>query len=267
MSTTVRPATAPAPAPAPTGVGHRHPRPGLGRLVAVELRKMLDTRAGFWLPVAMVALTAVAVTVRLLVGDATTHTFPRVLDIGMQPAAILLPVLGILLVTSEWTQRTGLITFVLVPARSRVLGAKLVASFVFALAMFAVAAGIVAAGVFVTSSGVAGAWEDAVPLLGQSAVYVTTGMVTGVAYGALLQTPAPAIVLRFALPTAWSGVMSISALSGVAPWVDEVNAIGKMTIDVLSPTEWAQVGSTLALWMVLPLLAGAWRIARGEVTA
>ena len=35
-----------------------HARPGLGRLVAVELRKIVNTRAGFWLQVATVALTA-----------------------------------------------------------------------------------------------------------------------------------------------------------------------------------------------------------------
>ena len=32
-------------------------RPGLGRLTLVELRKMTDTRAGFWLQLAVVALT------------------------------------------------------------------------------------------------------------------------------------------------------------------------------------------------------------------
>ena len=41
-----------------------HARPGLGRLVAVELRKMLNTRAGFWLQVATVAITVVAVIAR-----------------------------------------------------------------------------------------------------------------------------------------------------------------------------------------------------------
>jgi hypothetical protein len=69
-----------------------HARPGLGRLVAVELRKMVDTRAGFWLPVAMVALTVVVVVVRLLVGDAADHTFQSVLNVGLQPSAVLLPV-------------------------------------------------------------------------------------------------------------------------------------------------------------------------------
>ena len=93
-----------------------HTRPGLGRLVAVELRKMVNTRAGFWLQIAMVALTVVVVAVRSVVGDAADHTFASVLDVGLQPAAVLLPVAGILLVTSEWSQRTGMITFALVPA-------------------------------------------------------------------------------------------------------------------------------------------------------
>src|SRR4029079_5256571 len=42
-----------------------HTRPGIGRLVTGELRKMVDTRAGFWLQIAMVALTMVVVVVRL----------------------------------------------------------------------------------------------------------------------------------------------------------------------------------------------------------
>jgi hypothetical protein len=112
-----------------------HARPGLGRLVAVELRKMLNTRAGFWLQVAIVAITVVVVAVRSVVGEAADHTFASVLDVGLQPAAVLLPIVGILLVTSEWSQRTGMITFALVPVRSRVLGAKLVASVVLAVAM------------------------------------------------------------------------------------------------------------------------------------
>ena len=112
-----------------------HARPGLGRLVAVELRKMVNTRAGFWLQVAMVAITVVVVAVRSVVGDAADHTFASVLGVAVQPAAALLPVVGVLLVTSEWSQRTGMITFALVPVRSRVLVAKLVASLVLALAM------------------------------------------------------------------------------------------------------------------------------------
>ena len=243
-----------------------HARPGIGRLVAVELRKMIDTRAGFWLPVAMVALTVVAVVVLLLVGN-RADTFQSVLNVGLQPSAVLLPVLGILLVTSEWSQRTGLITFALVPVRSRVLGAKLFASILFAVAMLAVSVAVVAAGVVVSSPGVEGTWSDAAPLIGQSAVNLTAGMVVGVALGAILRAPAPAIVLILALPASLLAVLSLPVFSGVAPWVDYASALGQMTEYVMNGTQWAQVGTTLAIWMVLPLVIGTWRISRSEVTA
>ena len=248
----------------PAGV---HARPSLGRLVAVELRKTIDTRAGFWLQVAMVVLTVVVVVVRLLVGDAASHTFQSVLNVGLQPAAVLLPVLGILLVTSEWSQRTGLITFALVPVRSRVLRAKLIASLLYAVAMLAMSVAVTAAGVLVASPGVEGTWADAAPLIGQSAVNLTAGMVVGVALGAILLTSAPAIVLLLALPASWMAVVSLPLFSGVAPWVDYASALGQVTEGVMSATQWAHTGTSLAIWMVLPLLIGAWRITRREVTA
>jgi ABC-2 type transport system permease protein len=244
-----------------------HARPGLGRLVAVELRKMVNTRAGFWLPVAMVALTVAVVVVRLIVGGRADHTFQSVLDAGLQPAAVLLPVVGILLPTSEWSQRTGMITFALVPVRSRVLGAKLIAGLVLAVAMLVMSVAVVAAGVLVASPGVDGTWSDAAPLIGQSAVYLTAGMVIGVAFGGILLAPTPAIVLRFALPTAWMAVASLPVFSGVAPWVDNARALGQMTVEVMSATEWAHVGTALALWMLLPLLIGTWRITRREIAS
>jgi hypothetical protein len=244
-----------------------HSTPGLRRLVAVELRKMVDTRAGFWLPVAMVALTVVVVVVRLLAGDAADHTFQSVLNVGLQPTAVLLPVLGILLVTSEWSQRTGLITFALVPVRSRVLGAKLIASLLIAVAMLVITVAVVAAGVFVSSRGVEGTWSDAAPLIGQSAVNLTAGMVVGVALGAILLAPTPAIVVLLVLPTALWAVLSLPVFSDVAPWVDYARALGGVTEDVMGATQWAHLGTSLVIWMVLPLLIGARRITRCEVTA
>ena len=38
----------------------RDARPGLARLTKVELRKMVDTRSGFWLLLAVLALTVLA---------------------------------------------------------------------------------------------------------------------------------------------------------------------------------------------------------------
>jgi ABC-2 type transport system permease protein len=254
-------------APIRANTAGAHARPGLGRLVAVELRKMVNTRAGFWLQVATVAITVVAVLIRSVVGDAADHTFASVLDVGLQPAAVLLPVVGILLVTSEWSQRTGMITFALVPVRSRVLGAKLIASLVLALATLVMSVAVVAAGVLVASPGVDGTWSDAATLIGQSAVFLTTGMVVGVAFGAVLLASAPAIVALFALPITWTAVASLSFFTDAAPWLDTRLALAPLHEEVLSATQWAQAGTALALWMLVPLLIGVWRITRREVSS
>ena len=254
-------------APIPADTAGVHTRPALGRLVGVELRKMLDTRAGFWMQVATVVLTAIIVVARFATGDAADHTFASVLGDGLLPAAVLLPVAGVLLVTSEWSQRTGMITFALVPVRSRVLGAKLVASLVLAVAMLAVSVGIVAAGVLVAAPGVDGAWTDAGTLIAQSAVYLTAGMVTGVAFGMVLLASAPAIVALFALPIAWTAVASLSFLTDAAPWLDTRLALAPMHDEVMSATQWAHAGTALAIWMLLPLAIGAWRITRREIAA
>ena len=245
-----------------------HARPGLGRLVAVELRKMVDTRAGFWLQVAMVALTVVVVIVRLLVGDAADHTFQSVLDAGLQPAAVLLPVVGILLVTSEWSQRTGLITFALVPVRSRVLGAKLIASLLLAVAMLAMSVAIVAAG---RARRVARRRRD---LVRRRAADRPVGRLPDGRDGRrrrVRRDPARLRArhrppLRAADRRGWRCV-SLPVFSDVAPWVDYARALGQMTEEVMSATQWAHAGTALAIWMVLPLLIGAWRITRREIAS
>jgi ABC-2 type transport system permease protein len=61
-------------------------------------------------------------------------------------------------------------------------------------------------------------------------------------------------------------VVSLPVFSDVAPWVSTARALGQMTEEVMSATQWAHVGTALALWMLLPLLIGTWRITRREVS-
>jgi ABC-2 type transport system permease protein len=253
--------------PTPVRLAGVHTPPGLGRLVAVELRKIVDTRAGFWLQVATLVITVVAVAVRVAVGDGADHTFASILEVGLHPAAVLLPVAGILLVTSEWSQRTGMITFALVPVRSRVMGAKLIASLVLAMATLVVGVVIVAAGVLVASPGVDGTWADVAPLIGQSAVYLGGGMVVGFAFGAVVLASAPAMVALFVLPTAWLAVTSLRFFGDVGAWTDAGTALAPLKREVLDATQWGQAGTSLALWMLLPLAIGTWRFTRREVAS
>ncbi|MFL5004708.1 MAG: hypothetical protein ACJ8DK_05115, partial [Microvirga sp.] len=228
-------------------------------------RKMIDTRAGLWLQLAMVALTLVVVVVRSTIGDASHHTFQSILDVALAPAAFLLPVAAVLLVTSEWSQRTGMITFTLVPVRSRVIGAKLLASVLVATTALAMIVAVAAVGAL--AAGVDGTWGHVVPLIYQSALFLVAGVIIGVAFGMAALSSAPAIVALYALPTAWAALASLSVFAGVAPWLDTNRSLNPLSKELLSSAQWAHVATSLAVWMLIPLLIGAWRITRREAAS
>ena len=96
----------------------------LTRIIGVELRKMFDTRSGFWL-MASIGITALLATgaVILFAPDSALTFDSFAAAIGV-PMTIILPIIAILSVTSEWSQRSGLTTFTLVPHRGRVIWAK-----------------------------------------------------------------------------------------------------------------------------------------------
>jgi ABC-2 type transport system permease protein len=240
-------------------------RPGLARLTAVELRKMTDTRAGFWLQLAVGLLTVAVVAADCLWGQAQDHTLREMLAVAVAPASVLLPVVGILLVTSEWSQRTGMVTFALVPRRGRVMAAKLLASVALSLVALALCVAVALVGTAVVAPGLDHTWAPPVGLLGQHVVSLGTGMVSGVALGAALLASAPAIVCQFALPLAWAIAGRVAGLDTVVHWLDPTSSLAPMTEHLMDGAEWAHAGTTLALWMVLPLVIGLWRIERGEI--
>ena len=92
------------------------------RLVRVELRKMADTRAGFWLLISVALVTAAILVIFLLAAPDGELTFLNFMGATATPKGFILPVMGILLITSEWGQRTALTTFALEPSRARVIG-------------------------------------------------------------------------------------------------------------------------------------------------
>jgi len=243
----------------------RSSRPGLSRLAGVELRKMVDTRAGFWVQLGVLGLMVTFAILSAVIGRAEDHTLHGILVAAVWPAYALLPVVGILLVSSEWSQRTTLITFALVPQRSRVLVAKLSAAVALACTSFFVALGIAALVTAISSPGIPGTWSLSGIVLGQTLVLLVAAMVMGLGYGSMLLSSAPAIVLSFVLPLGWSALASIHALNGAARWLDGSKSFAPLVDHVMNMTEWARVGTTLAVWLLVPLTIGLWRIRRSEV--
>lgn len=240
-------------------------RPGFGRLTRIELRKMFDTRSGLWLGIAVAAVTLITVITTALVKGGHDATLARLFNNSVEPAAILLPVLGVLLVCGEWSQRTVLTTFTLVPDRSRILQAKLAASIVVAFAAFAIClACSVSVSELLPAPG--GAGSLSIVVLAQSLVFLTATMVIGVAFGAAIMLSAPAIVIYLLLPTAWDALSStIHPLKTLSHWLAIGPTLGPLATHSFSATDWAHAGTTLALWMALPLGVGMWRFARRDV--
>jgi hypothetical protein len=233
------------------------------RLTWVELRKMVDTRAGFWLQLMAAVLTLAVVALFCIFADTEDLILRDAFALAILPGSILLPIIGILLVSSEWSQRTALITFTLVPKRMRVMGAKITASLVLG-GIVMVLAFVVAV---VAILAVGGSWEMGLGVFGQIALLCVISILTGVAFGAAFLSSAPAIVLYFALPIAWGALGSIPFLNDAADWLDTTRTTTPMTEHLLSGTEWAQFATSYALWLVVPLAVGLFRIARGEIRA
>jgi ABC-2 type transport system permease protein len=239
-------------------------RPSLGRLSSVELRKSADTRAGFWLLV-VVALLAVAIVVlQLVFGEEPDRNLSPLVSSAIQVVSLIVPVLGILLVTSEWSQRTGLATFALVPQRERVIVAKVIGAIVLTLA--AVAACVL---VSVIGTGLAGGgWDLGLGELGRYTLFELITMLGGVAFGLAFMNSALAIVMYFVIPIGWSILgETISALDKPADWLDlgrPMATLADSTV-AMSGTDWAQLGTASAVWVGLVFAIGLLRLRRTEL--
>lgn len=255
-------ATATASAPA---LG-RDARPGLARLIRVELRKMYDTRAGFWLLLIAVLLAAVVAGLVMFLGNTEDHNFRTSLDGATNVMNFLLPVMGILLVTSEWSQRTAQTTFMLVPQRERVLVAKICAALILALSAFVVALALAAFFTVIGGEdfGSEGAWSMDAVLLPQTALFYAISMLVGVGLGAAILLSAPAIVASFALPLGVALVFAIAGAEDTSKWVDQ-SITSSLSNHALSGHEWLQLLVTVLIWVVTPMTVGLYRFVRSEI--
>ncbi len=236
----------------------------LHRLVAVEMRKMVDTRSGFWLLAIIVVLTAAATVLTAIYGPDDGTPMEYLLVAASTPQGILLPVLGVLLVTGEWGQRAAMTTFVLVPRRERVVLAKVVAAVVVALGAIALTFAIAAAAAALSGASVGDA-DSA--MLGRFTVLQLLGILQGVAFGLLFLNSAAAIVIYFLLPVVSSLLFQLVApLRDLMEWVDLSSAQTPLSQpDPMTSGEWANVASVAMVWVVVPLALGAWRVVRAEV--
>ena len=245
-----------------TAVATAPERPPLQRLTGVELRKSVDTRAGFWL-LMLVALTIVAVVVLVLaVGNDEDQTFASMFGDTIGVASIFLPIVGLLLVTSEWSQRTALTTFTLVPERERVVLAKVLAGSALALIATVVCLATAALGNLI----IGGSWDFELSHLGEGALYELFGMLGALALGLLLMHSAFAIVTYFVLPTIVGiAVEVIPGADDPAKWFEPTRSTTPLSEGTINGAEWGHFWVTAAIWVGVPLVLGLLRLRRHEL--
>lgn len=233
------------------------------RLVRIELRKSVDTRAGRWLLITLAGIVALVSLALAIWGPEADQTFVSFLQAAFLPLTILVPVLGIMSATQEWSQRTGLTTFALEPRRGRVVAAKMVAGAALGLAVLAAAF----AGAAVATALAGATWTlDGLSVAGVVLVVVLFTL-QGVGFGlALLNTPL-AIVATLVLPTVWSILSGLfSWFSDVAPWLDLSTATVPLLEGTLDGEAWGHLVTSTGLWVALPLAVGTWRVLRREIS-
>jgi len=237
-----------------------------GRLVAVELRKMVDTRGRRWLLVVIGVVTLAVVTVVLFVAEPKDLTMSNFLAGTATPQALLLPLLGVLAVISEWGQRTALVTFTLEPRRLRVLLAKLVGSLGLGLIAIAFAIAAVGTGLGELLRDGAGDWGLGTGTTAGVLLSQLLAVAQGVGFGLLFANTAVAIVSYVILPTAWAIAGSlVTRLDAVAQWLDLTRTDQSLVAGQMTGTLWAHLAAAAGLWVVLPIVVGTWRVLRREV--
>ena len=241
-------------------------------IMAVELRKMFNTRSGFWLMASIGILAVIATGAVVAFAPAEEQTYGSFAAAIGIPMTIVLPIVAALSVTSEWSQRTGLTTFTLVPSRSRVVVAKLVDTLAIGIVSILVALAVGAVGNVVGSqlAGVPTTWDmsvsDVLYILGGQSL----GLLMGFTLGVLTRNSAAAIVGYFVysmvLPTLSALLAGAQTwFADAQRWVDFQSNQGMLYDGDFSATNWAQLGVTGTLWLLLPLAFGFWRVLRSEV--
>ena len=232
-------------------------------LIAVETRKLTDTRSGRWMLGVIVGLSAAALAWKVGHADIAVSSRNYIKTIAAI-VAFGAPIIGLLAMTSEWTQRTALATFTMVPRRLRVVAAKFVASMMLSLGLLIVgvllALGATALGGVIHGHAMYDASFDD---LRGALMIVVLQVVMASAFGALAAQTAVALVAYLAAPAIWAD-FAPGLFKGAAPWFDVFGAYDRLSSN--RPLDHvAQTLVSITVWVAIPAAIGVLRSIHREI--
>jgi hypothetical protein len=242
------------------------------RILGVELRKMFDTRSGLWLMASILLLSVVASGAVVIFAPDNQIDYEAFASAVGIPMTVILPMIAVLSVSSEWSQRSALTTFTLVPSRARVIAAKALLTLAIGVASMVVALGVGAVGNVVGSAlaGVDQTWNISPQEFSQIVLADGIGMLMGFMLGVLFRSSPAAIVGYFVYSLVLPGVSGALANANDwwnqhGAWFDLNWASNRLYDNTLTGEMWAQLGVTTLIWLVLPLAIGLRALMRAEV--
>ena len=246
-----------------------------GNLVKAESRKYVNTRAALVLSIFTAAVLA-AVTIGAIAAypDLTkvaTGTNLQFLPLAM--TSILTAIIVILPVTSEWTQRGVLTTFVVEPRRERVVAAKALVMLGVVLTVWLAiqlswavfnAAGAAAHGLEASWEFHWARWFGVIEVL-------LLNVTVAFALALLLRNTALTVTVFVAAPVAMGALSQFGELAAkITAWIrtpgTSLQTILSTQKDGQTPdaTLWGQFTVGVVVWIVVPLIIGLWLHCRAD---
>ncbi len=243
----------------------QHRGPNFLSLIKLEVRKSVDTRAGRWIILSIIGLAVAVLAWETWQGRNSAVSLKNFLESAQTPVVLIIPVLGVLAMTSEWSQRSALTTFTLLPRRLPVLVAKLVAALVIAI-LAMVVIGLVAVLATALAGLVSGEninWSLTAKEAGGLVIANLLNVAMGAGFGAIMPVTGVALTTFFVAPTLF-GLFSVAILKARGEWFDISSALGRIVefnLDGKGP----QTAVAVVVWVLAPLVIGMWVSNRREV--
>jgi hypothetical protein len=154
-----------------------------------------------------------------------------------------------------------------------VIGAKAIATLLVGLGSVAIAFAVGALGNVAGSAlaGVDTVWDISLSMAPQMVLFNLIGMAIGFTLGVVLRNSAAAIVGYFVVSLVLPGVLVLLAqvrpwFEDLQPWIDwNETQVALLEGAMDSGEEWAMLGSTTMIWIVVPLVVGLLSLRRSEV--
>ncbi|MFC0672364.1 ABC transporter permease [Brachybacterium hainanense] len=239
----------------------------------LDLRQLLDTRGGTVLTVLALASGIGAALLSAFLQPVFTDGAPVLLYgtlvVMALPLGIALPVLGSVMVASDWSSSSIQTTFLQRPRRGAVLASKLLAALI--LGAVVIAAGLLASIAATAAAGaVTGAGADysqaGTTILAQI-MYLLGTLAFGTAMGTLLQSTPLALVASLAVPFAVTVAGGLTMLldSELVTRLIAVLDLSQATAAIADGSVRPENVGAVALLVLAPLVAGTLRWNRREI--